>query len=643
MGQLARLKAANPALRVVLTGCSVREPDRAGLRRRYPAVDLFLRPDEEPELVDRLGLASAQAPIGARRHRRDQVVGATTTVGRTVVGVADHLAGTRARAVGEGTVARGSAIAAWLPIIYGCDKTCTYCIVPFSRGPERSRPFDDIVDEARALGAAGYREVTLLGQNVNSYGHDLAPEQRFAHVDAERWAGRQLDLAGRPDLAELIRAIDALRTADGRPAIGRLRFVDLAPVGPVRPADRGAGRLRLGLRAPAPAGPVGLGRGPPPDGSPVHDRALPRAARPDPRRGPRDRHLDRHHRRLLRRDRGPVRGDAGAARGGPLRPGLRGRLLAAPRHAGHEAPRRRPGQTSSVAGSTSSSRSRRGSGSSATRRWLGREVAVLVDAVNPPRRTSTTRPTAPMGEGSRLSGRTRGNKLVHLAGDADARRPGGHRPRRARRPVRAAGRARRRVTAAPPLVVLAGATATGKTELAIRLAEAIRAAGRPAAVISADSRQVFRGLDIGTAKATAADRARDPASRPRPRRARRAVQRGRLRRACAGGSGKDRRGGRSRDPRRRDRPLPPSGRPRPRYRRAAQRSGRALAARGGPDRRWPRATGRAAARRSRLPRPRGSTHATRGGSSVRWRWPRSTATRRSPPCAATRDRSSGSG
>ena len=66
------------------------------------------------------------------------------------------------------------------------------------------------------------------------------------------------------------------------------------------------------------------------------------------------------------------------------------------------------------------------------------------------------------------------------------------------------------MTAAPPLVVLAGATATGKTELAIRLAEAVIADGRPAAVISADSRQVFRGLDIGTAKATAADRARVP-------------------------------------------------------------------------------------------------------------------------------------
>jgi len=220
-GQLARLKAANPGLRVVMTGCSVREPDRAGLRRRYPAVDLFLRPDEEPELVDRLGLASAQAPIGA--------VGATTTVGRTVVGAADHLAGTRAGAIGAGTVARGSAISAWLPIIYGCDKTCTYCIVPFSRGPERSRPFDDILDEARALATAGYREVTLLGQNVNSYGHDLAPDPRFGHVASERWAGRRLDLAGRPDLAELIGAIDALRTADGRPAIGRLRFVTSHP------------------------------------------------------------------------------------------------------------------------------------------------------------------------------------------------------------------------------------------------------------------------------------------------------------------------------------------------------------------------------------------------------------------------------
>ena len=129
----------------------------------------------------------------------------------------------------EGNVARGSAVSAWLPIVYGCDKTCTYCIVPFSRGPERSRPFDEIVAEARALAAAGYREVTLLGQNVNSYGHDLPAEARFGHIDTERWAGRRLDLSRRPDLAELIRAIDAIRTADGVPAIPRLRFVTSHP------------------------------------------------------------------------------------------------------------------------------------------------------------------------------------------------------------------------------------------------------------------------------------------------------------------------------------------------------------------------------------------------------------------------------
>ena len=157
-----------------------------------------------------------------RRLRPIGAIGATTVVGRSVVGVADHLAGTRASAVGEGRVARESAISAWLPIIYGCDKTCTYCIVPFSRGPERSRPFDEIVAEARSLADAGYREVTLLGQNVNSYGHDLAPEARFGHVHTDRWAGRQLDLKGRPDLAELIRAIDALE-------IPRLRFVTSHP------------------------------------------------------------------------------------------------------------------------------------------------------------------------------------------------------------------------------------------------------------------------------------------------------------------------------------------------------------------------------------------------------------------------------
>src|SRR4051794_1815583 len=270
-GHLGRLKAVNPGMRVVLTGCAVREPERDGLRRRFPAVDLFLRPDEEPELVDRLGLASAQGAVGLASA-------AVAKVGRTTVGAADHLPDARAAAVVAGAVHRESPISAWLPIVYGCDKTCTYCIVPFSRGPERSRPFDDIVDEARALAHAGYREVTLLGQNVNSYGHDLEPEVRFAHVDAERWAGRRLDLHGRPDLAELIRAIDALRTADGLPAIPRLRFVTSHPWDL---SDRLIAALAdcpsvcEHLHLPVQSGDDALAA----DGPAVHDRSLSRAAR----------------------------------------------------------------------------------------------------------------------------------------------------------------------------------------------------------------------------------------------------------------------------------------------------------------------------------------------------------------------------
>jgi tRNA-2-methylthio-N6-dimethylallyladenosine synthase len=227
MGALARLKRADPALRVVLTGCSVRADNVDVLPRRYPAVDLFLRPDEEPELVARLGLASPTAP--GRMASRAVAPATLQRVGRSVAATADRLPGTRAAAVGEGHVARTSPTHAWLPIIYGCDKTCTYCIVPFSRGPERSRPFDDVLAEARSLAAAGYQEVTLLGQNVNSYGHDLPPEQRFAEVRASRTLGRRLDLDGRPDMAALLRAIDGLRTADGAPAIPRVRFVTSHP------------------------------------------------------------------------------------------------------------------------------------------------------------------------------------------------------------------------------------------------------------------------------------------------------------------------------------------------------------------------------------------------------------------------------
>jgi tRNA-2-methylthio-N6-dimethylallyladenosine synthase len=426
-GELAKLKARNASMRVVMTGCAVREMDRERLDRRFPAVDLFLRPDEEPELVDRLGLASAQGPVG--------LIGATTVVGRTVVGVADHLAGTRAAAVEGGAVHRQSAVSAWLPIIYGCDKTCTYCIVPFTRGPERSRPFDEIVDEARAIAAGGFREVTLLGQNVNSYGHDLAPEPRFGHVRTERWAGRRLDLGSRPDLAELIRAIDGLRTADGSPAIPRLRFITSHPwdlSDRLIDAMAACPSICQALHLPVQSGDDAVLRRMGRQYSIEHylERlARIREAVPDIAIstdvivgfcGETEAQYESTLRLLER-----VRYDQVFAAAYSERPGTPATHL--PDDVPSDVKRRRLNELLAV---------QEPIGLERNRAWLGRTVEVLVDTVVPPRshahedgeepttsaaEATAPPPNAPAGQGSgrvHLSGRTRQNKLVHLTGSA---------------------------------------------------------------------------------------------------------------------------------------------------------------------------------------------------------------------------------
>lgn len=86
-------------------------------------------------------------------------------------------------AIAEGVpVLRDNDRKAWLPIMYGCNNFCSYCIVPYVRGRERSREADDIIREAKELIESGYKEITLLGQNVNSYGKDLAPKVTFAEL-----------------------------------------------------------------------------------------------------------------------------------------------------------------------------------------------------------------------------------------------------------------------------------------------------------------------------------------------------------------------------------------------------------------------------------------------------------------------------
>ena len=162
LGALTHTKKANPEQIICLCGCMAQRPEIAEkVRTSYRHVDLVFGPQamlKFPELLYRV----------------------YTRQGRVFSVEDEH--GTIAE---DMPVVREGRTRAWVSIMYGCNNFCAYCIVPYVRGRERSRDMDKIVAEVRQLVAEGYKEITLLGQNVNSYGKDLDIPQDFADLLAE--------------------------------------------------------------------------------------------------------------------------------------------------------------------------------------------------------------------------------------------------------------------------------------------------------------------------------------------------------------------------------------------------------------------------------------------------------------------------
>ncbi len=148
LGRQAKRKHKNPNLTLVVAGCVAQQEGEA-LLRRVPELDLVMGPQH----VNRLDDLLAQVFNG------------------------NQVSATESAYIEEDitTPRRHSLITAWVNVIYGCNESCTYCIVPRVRGSEQSRTPEAILQEVQALAAQGYKEITLLGQNIDAYGRDLAP------------------------------------------------------------------------------------------------------------------------------------------------------------------------------------------------------------------------------------------------------------------------------------------------------------------------------------------------------------------------------------------------------------------------------------------------------------------------------------
>lgn len=159
VGALKKYKLANPDVIIALCGCMMQQEHIAKkIKESFPFVDLVFG----THVVHRLPELLLKAMTKRKRvFERPDIDGV----------------------IAEGIpVKRDNDRKAWIPIMYGCNNFCTYCIVPYVRGRERSRQVEDIVAEFRELVSEGYKEITLLGQNVNSYGKDLVPAVHFSQL-----------------------------------------------------------------------------------------------------------------------------------------------------------------------------------------------------------------------------------------------------------------------------------------------------------------------------------------------------------------------------------------------------------------------------------------------------------------------------
>lgn len=159
IGEMKRLKRENPDMVLCVAGCMAQEWGK-DLQKKYPQVDLVLGTAHVNNF------SSILQNHLAGHGRAESVYDDLTIMPQEF----------------EGSFVRKSNFAAWVPIMYGCNNFCTYCIVPYVRGRERSRSAEAICHEIEKAVALGYKEFTLLGQNVNSYGKDRGEEEGFSKL-----------------------------------------------------------------------------------------------------------------------------------------------------------------------------------------------------------------------------------------------------------------------------------------------------------------------------------------------------------------------------------------------------------------------------------------------------------------------------